>query len=187
MAALLFIFDFVTTLYVAVVILRLLLPLVRASFHNPLSRAVVQVTDPVVVPLRRILPGFRGIDWATVVFLLLLETSVILIIHGLAAGTLPSALQMLLWVPTRTAVDLLNIYTFAIIIRVLLSWFGAALGPNPLMEIIIPLTEPAMRPFRRLLPPMGGLDLSPILLLVSIQAVKLLILVDGRLLPGWLA
>lgn len=165
-------FDF----YIMIVIARFMLQLVRADFYNPLSQFVVKATKPVLNPLRRMIPGVGGIDWASVVLLVLLvivKLAALIAINdgffepvGFAIITLKSA-----------ANSVLNFFLLTIFAGAILSWF--AQGYNPVVQVFHQVSEPVVRPFRRLLPPVSGIDFSPILALLLLQAVKTLFQLDG--------
>lgn len=165
--------EVVFSLYLLAVLLRFLFQLTRADFYNPISQFLVAFTNPLLKPLRRIIPGLYGIDLASLVLLLLLkcvELYLLLLLGGFA-------IQWLSIVAAAT-VDLLrltlNVYFFAILIRVILSWFMPyGIHQNPAGSLLVSLTEPLLRPARRLIPSFGGLDLSPIAVIVVLQLMQL--------------
>jgi YggT family protein len=165
-------------LYILVVILRLLLQLVRADFYNPVSQFVVKLTTPPLRYLRRFVPGFGGIDVAAVLLILalkLLERWIVLGIQGVSAG--PAALAVL---AVAEILDMLiDIYVVSIVAQVILSWVGGGVR-NPLSGLLHDLNEPVMRPARRLLPPVSGWDLSPILVLIVLQIASILVIAPIR-------
>jgi YggT family protein len=156
-------------LYLLTYLLRFILQWVRADFYNPLSQFVLRVTNPLVLPARRMLPAVRGVDLPTLVVLLLLEC---LVTWGLLrlVGVSPGADTFILWVLLRLVGLALWFYSVAILIYVVLSWIGPG-GYNPMSAILADLTEPVLRPARRILSPIAGLDLSPLLVLILIQAL----------------
>ena len=157
-------------LYMIVVMLRLLLQVVRADFYNPLAQFVVKATNPLVVPARRFIPSAGGADLATLLVLIILEamlTWALLFLGSLSVTTN----QFLLLVPLRLINLTLWFYTVSIFVYVLMSWFTQA-GYSPISRMLAELNEPLLGPVRRLLPPIGGLDLSPLLVLILIQAVR---------------
>lgn len=157
------------------VLLRFLLQLARADFYNPISQTLVRVTNPLVKPLRRIVPGFFGIDLASLVLAILVKLLMILTLFVIQRGS--TDFDVLLAVPYAllgVAIAILNIYFLTMIASIILSW--VAMGSyNPAVVLIQQIAEPVMAPFRRLLPPMGGLDLSPILAFLAINVVKILL------------
>lgn len=155
------------------VMLRFLLQLVRADFYNPFSQFLVKFSNPLLLPLRRIIPGLGGIDLASVVLLLLLKGLELFLLLALAGGA--PQLGLIVVIAIADLIELvLWIFIVAIFVRVLASWFNPH-GGHPLMDLLISLTEPLMRPARRLIPPLGGMDLSPIAVLLLLQIGLLLL------------
>jgi len=160
-------------LYITVVMVRFLLQWVRADFYNPISQFVVKVTNPLLRPLRRIIPGWGGIDIAALVLMYLLQMLALTLIlllygHGISFITLfLGSLAELIGLA-------FNVYIGAIIIQALLSWFNPG-HYNPVSGILYNLTEPLLRPARRLLPPISGIDLSPMLVLLALAVAKKLV------------
>lgn len=161
-------------LFLFAILLRLLLQMLRGDFYNPLSQALVMFTNPVVRPLRRIIPGFFGIDLASVVALYGLKCLELFLLDliGLYQRQ-PLPLPIPLWALIEIINLTLYVFIIALIVRALLSWvmpYGG--GHNPALSVLASLTDPLLRPVRRWLPPMGGFDLSPmvaILFLVILQ------------------
>lgn len=172
--AFLFLVYYAFDLYIFIVLTRFLLQLVRADFYNPLSQFVVRATNPVLMPLRRMFPSSGTVDSAALVMVVLLLIAKIVAIQLLGAGAIRLApLPMLVYLVSELARLLLGYVFWAVLARVILSW--VAPDPyNPVVRIVVQLTEPVMAPARRLLPPMGGLDLSPILVLLAIQFLRIL-------------
>jgi YggT family protein len=160
-------------LYILAVLLRFLFQLSRADFYNPISQFLVALTNPLLIPLRRIIPGLMGIDLASLVLLLalqLLEVYVVSWLNNLAVTLLPLVVASLVSLVRLT----INVYFYAILLRVILSWFMPyGMRQNPAGDLLVSLTEPLMRPARRLIPAVGGLDLSPIVVLVGLQLLQL--------------
>lgn len=172
-AALVFIINAVAQLYLFVLLLRLLLPWLGADFRNPIAQAILKITSPVVVPLRRVIPPFGRLDTATVLVAYIIQyllILVILLIYGQSAGFIPIAITALVDLVLLT----LRLFVFAIIIRVILSWIAPG-GYNPATAIIHTLTDRILQPFRRIIPPLGGLDLSPLAAIILITAVTIVI------------
>ena len=168
-----FLIETLFGLYIGAVLLRFLLQLVRADFYNPIAQFLVTVTNPVLRPLRRVIPGLFGMDLAAVALLLVLEGVKFALLHLMRGLTIaPTALAVM------GVVDLLqftlNVFLVSIFIRVLLSWFNPY--PNPATQLLARLTEPLLRPARRLLPPFSGVDLSPLFAIVLLVLVQMLVL-----------
>lgn len=168
-----FLIGFVFDVYIFLVLTRFILQAVRADFYNPISQFVVRATNPPLVPLRRVIPGWGGIDTAALVLVLVLLAAKIMVLIWMAGYGMPGGAQLLL-ISVRELAGLLLSYAFwAILVRVILSWVAPD-PANPVTRIIIQITEPVMAPARKVLPPMGGLDLSPILVLLLIQFLRIL-------------
>lgn len=161
-------------LYAVVVMLRLLLQLVRADFYNPISQFLVKATSLPLRPLRRFIPGYAGIDFAAVVLLLILKLVEIILISLFLEPPLAIGGALALAVIELLKL-LVNVYIFGIIIMAVLSWVSPGTY-NPVAALLHQLTEPVLRPFRRLLPPMAGLDLTPLIALVALWLVMLLLI-----------
>jgi len=160
-------------LYITVVMLRFLLQWVRADFYNPVSQFVVKVTNPLLRPMRRVIPGWGGIDIAAVVLMLLLQLFSLLLILLFRGQGIPMA-TLVLWSLAELISLAFNLYIIAIIVQAILSWITPG-HYNPFSSILYTLTEPLLRPARRLLPPISGIDLSPLLVLLALQVGKMLI------------
>lgn len=162
-------------LLVIVFLLRVLLPLVRADLRNQLSQAVIRFTNPLVLPLRRILPPAGKIDTASIVALLIVQAAATATLWLLGAYpgvfTLPQFLQV---VVLNLVITVLQFYTFALFLYVLLSWVAPGTY-SPAAAMLSSLCEPLLRPIRRLIPPFGGIDLSALFLIIALQAIAMLI------------
>jgi len=171
--ALIYLISTVTDLYVTAILLRLLLQWVGADFYNPLSQFLVKVTNPVLVPARLLIPSIGKLDTASVVVMLLLELLQLVVI-SLLSQTDFGFQFLLLFAVRKLLVALLLTYFVLIIARVIISWF-ANQSRHPLIPLIYQLTEPVLRPISRLLPTMGGVDLSPLIALIALRALLLLL------------
>ncbi len=169
-------------LFALVVMLRFLLQLVRADFYNPLSQFVVKLTSPVLRPLRRLIPGYRGLDTASLVLAWLVKSlEVFLVVWILTKAAHP--LGALVWSLPELIALTLNIFLFAILIRVILSWVNP--DPfHPAAGVLNRLTDPLLRPAQRLIPPIGGLDLSPMVVMIGLVLLEMLVLPPLKLLTG---
>jgi YggT family protein len=173
-APLIFIAETLFELYVLCFILRLILQMTRADFHNPLSQFIVRITNPLLVPLRRIVPGLRGFDLATLIVVLGLELAATAALVPLKTGVSPGLVTLLYFAGLRTIVTVIRLYLFAILIYAILSFVSPGTY-NPLSSVLASICEPVLRPVRRLIPPVGGLDLSPLFVLIGLQALLLAI------------
>lgn len=160
-------------LYIAAVLLRLLLQWVRADFYNPLSQFLVKLTNPAIIPLRRVVPSIGRLDTASVVLMLVLEVFGVWLASQLNTHNMGWA-QIIIFSITKLCMTLLMTYFFLIIASVIMSWVGQGLR-HPFVPLLYQLTEPVLRPFRRIIPPIAGIDLSPLFALISIRFLILLL------------
>ncbi|MEN8166108.1 MAG: YggT family protein [Pseudomonadota bacterium] len=169
-------------LYILAVLLRFLLQLVRADFYNPITQFLVKITAPPLKPLRRFIPGIGGVDIASLLLAWGLKYIELLLIV-LISGSTVNAFAPLLWAIPELLELLLNIFLFAVLIQVILSWINPG-AYNPASALLNSLTEPLMRPARKILPPMSGIDLSPMLVMIGLILLKMLLLPPLRMLTG---
>jgi len=173
MSALIFIIDTLLSLALFVVLARLLLQWARADFRNPLCQAVVRITNPFILPMRRVLPPIGKLDTASVVAVLIvafIKVGVFFTFHGVAPGPLSWARE----IAVELVRTLLLTYFYAILLYALLSLIAPG-GYSPLQSVLATLCEPVLRPFRRVIPPIAGIDLSPLWAVIAIQAILLLV------------
>jgi len=173
MQALLFVLDTLLTLVVIAFLLRVLLPLVRADLRNPIGQAVLKVTDPIVIPLRRVMPPAGRVDTASIAALVLVQlvgTLLLLLVAGVGL-TVESVVARAFLGLLRTVLDF---YFVAILIYALLSWVAPGTH-SPANQLLSRICEPLLAPVRRLVPPIGGLDLSALFVLIALQALKILL------------
>ena len=160
-------------LFILAVLLRLLLQWVRADFYNPLAQFIVKVTNPALRPLRRFIPGYAGIDFAALTLAFILQLIELVIIGAIGGRTLTVPGLLVLSVG-----ELATIFTYifigSILIQAIISWVNPT-GYNPVTAILYRLNEPMLGPARRFMPPIGGIDLSPLAVLILLQLVLLLI------------
>ena len=162
------------TLYMMAILLRFLLQISRADFYNPITQMIVRATDPGVQLFRRFIPGYKGVDFATLVFAILVESVLICALIFMAGFDLPGVGLILTWAVAGILNFILDIYFWSLLVSIVSS-FIAPFSEHPALVLVRQLTEPVMAPFRRLLPSMGGLDLSPIFVFLSIQILKILL------------
>lgn len=165
-----YIIDALLSLALFVVMARLLLQLTRADFRNPLCQAIVQLTNPLIVPLRRVLPPIGKLDTASVVAVLLVGAVDVATVTVLRGGGWPEPIVWLDALLLEIAHMLLSIYLYAIILYALLSMIAPG-GYSPLQSVLTSLCEPVLRPIRRIIPPLAGLDLSPLFATLIILAI----------------
>ncbi len=160
------------SLYMIAMLLRFLLQVVRADFYNPISQFLVKITNPLVLPMRKVVPGLAGIDLASLLLTFLLQVMAIVATLWLATGQLPPILPLIIWAALGVVGLLVNIYFFALLATIILSWVAPG-SQNPAIFLLHQITEPVMAPFRKALPSMGGIDFSPILVFVLINVIQI--------------
>ncbi len=180
---LVFLVETIFGLYVTVVLLRFLFQLFSVDFYNPISQLIVEITNPPLRILRRIAPGRGKIDISSIILMLAVQyVSFTLITLIVGAKLLPVALLMF------SAIEIINhmfnIFIFSIIILAVFSWLSSPYQYSPITQILAQLTRPVMRPARRLIPPMSGIDLSPMLALIGLFFFKLLLISPLKDLAG---
>ena len=175
--ALVFILRTLFDLYVLTFALRLLLQWAAVDKRNPLVQFILRITNPLVIPLRRLLPAVGRIDTATIVALLGLQLMGTALLVGIGCVGEPAIWQILALAMLKVVRLALSVFTWAIILYVVLSWVSPG-GYNPGAALVAAVVEPVLAPFRRLIPPIGGLDLSPLFALITIQALSMLVPMD---------
>lgn len=171
---LIFLIDTLASLYILAILLRFLLQWTNANFYNPISQFLVKITHPPLKILRRFIPSLGKIDTASLVFALMLQMLADFVILLLKGGMISFAGLAILAFSQLLAL-VINIFVFSIFIRALLSWFnqgdfGAA------SDLLGNLTDPVLTLCRRLVPEIGGMDLSPLIALMGLQVIKMMIL-----------
>ncbi|MFV1467946.1 MULTISPECIES: YggT family protein [Idiomarina] len=170
--ALTFLVATLIDLYLIIVLLRLWMQLTQADFYNPVSQFVYKATQPVVGPLRSFMPMIGKLDTASLIFALalgMLKVAALVWLNGLAVGPLVIVIQGIL----TTISSLLSMLFWVLIIRAILSWFSQ--GYNPVEAMLHQITEPLLAPLRKVIPPIGGLDLSVLVVIIALQFLRILI------------
>jgi YggT family protein len=172
--ALRFLINIVFGLIVYAVLLRFLMQVLRAPFRNPLGQAVAALTDWAVKPVRRVVPGYRGYDWASLIlawfFQALWLTALFAVGTGIASGAIAGLIAVLAIVELIKAA--LWIIVVAVFVQAILSWVAP---DGPLAGVLNAMTFPLLRPVRRVIPPLGGvLDLSPLIVIVIAQLILMI-------------
>jgi YggT family protein len=173
--ALIYVLQTLGSLYLLIVLLRFVLQLVRADFYNPLSQFAVRATQPLLRPLRRIIPSLFGLDMSSLILAIVIQMAIMALTLLLAYGTTGNPVQLLIWAIIGVTALFLNIFFFAMIISVILSWVAPA-SHNPGAELVNQICEPVLAPFRRILPSLGGLDISPILAFMVLKLLDMLVI-----------
>ena len=175
------IFSTVTGIYLLAVLLRFLLQVAKADFYNPVSQAVIKITDPMVRVLRTVIPGYKGIDFSSLVLAFAIEAVAIctlIILYGESISNIGYT-NIVTWAFAGVLLFIIQIYYYAILASIIMSFvmmFSGSTNPHPLLLLVWQLTEPIMGPVRKIIPSMGGLDFSPIFIFIAIQIIQNFIL-----------
>jgi len=153
---------------------RFLIQLVEVDFYNPLTQFVVKYTRPILKPLSFI-PTVNRWNFAALVVMLILESINIIINVEVERGFMPFIPGILLWAVGDLVYYFIHLYIYAILGLVILSWVKPA-GGNAIMEILYKITMPLMRPVRRVIPPIGGMDITPIPVLIGLKFLSILLI-----------
>ncbi|MFQ5635162.1 MAG: YggT family protein [Gammaproteobacteria bacterium] len=180
--ALVFILRTLVDLYIITFLLRIIMQWIRADFRNPMTQFILRVTNPLVVPLRRIVPAVGSLDTASLIIVLIFELIVTVVLSNLTCAGEPLFIQVISLTILRTIYLALRVYLFVILIYVILSWINPGTY-NPVANLLASIAEPVLRPLRRVIPPIGGLDLSALFALIGIQALTMLLPI-GRVAAG---
>jgi YggT family protein len=168
-----FLVSIIFSLYLAAVMLRFLLQWVKADFYNPICQFLMKATNPPLVPLRRIIPGFFGLDIAAVFLMFVIQVGEIALLSWM------NDFQITYFIILLAIKDLflllIKVYIYAIIIQAISSWFSQPGSYNPMSVVLYQLTEPVLRPFRKYIPPMGGMDFSSLVAIILLYAVSIFI------------
>ncbi|MDU9389560.1 YggT family protein [Pseudomonas japonica] len=173
--ALVFILQTIGSLYLLVIMLRFILQLVRADFYNPLSQFAVRATQPLLKPMRRVIPSLFGLDMSSLLLAVIVQMLLMSVILLLLYGTAGNPVQLLIWSLIGVTALFLNIFFYALIVSVILSWVAPG-SHNPGAELINQICDPFLAPFRRILPNLGGLDISPILAFMALKLIDMLVI-----------
>ncbi|NOY66507.1 MAG: YggT family protein [Gammaproteobacteria bacterium] len=168
-----FLISIIFGFIILMVMLRFILQWARADFYNPISQFIVKITDPMLKPFRRIIPGFGGLDIAAIVLMLILKFVEILLIVAIGGQSL-NLLVILIISATGLLSLFLYVFIFAIIIMAIASWIAPG-NYNPVLNLIQQLIAPIMRPIQKRLKPVSGMDLSPLAALLILNLVVMAI------------
>jgi len=170
-----YLISLIFTLYILAVLLRLLLQFIRADFYNPISQFLVTVTNPVLRPLRRWIPGYGGVDLPSILLLVVLQGTELCLIALLKTGAIPAISGLLVLIVAHLLKMIIYIYVVMIIIQAISSWINPG-AYSPITILMYQLSEPLVRPIRRVIPPAGGIDWSPLIALIALQLALILII-----------
>jgi YggT family protein len=173
MSSVQFLIDFVFNIYLMVVLLRLWLQFARADFYNPFSQFVVKATQPIVAPMRRVLPSIGRLDTATLVFALLVAGLKVVTLNVVLGGTSLNILSIVVVSFVIVIKEILTLVMYVLILRAIMSWVSQ--GRNPMELVLSQLTEPMLAPIRKRMPEMGGLDLSVMVVIVLLLFIQKLL------------
>lgn len=182
--ALTYLASAILDLYVVTFVLRLMMAWVRADFRNPLAQFIVKVTNPLVVPARRFIAPIGGLDLATLVVLLALQVLVTFVLVQITCGGGAQGGQIVVLALMRLVDLALETYFWLLLAYVVASWVGQG-AYNPAIAALASLVEPMLTPLRRIIPPIGGFDISPVFAFLAIGFLQRLI-PSGQQLTGLL-
>lgn len=169
-----FLIDTLFSLYILAIVLRFLFQWTRVDFYNPISQFLVKITHPPLKILRRFIPSVGKIDTSSIILALALQMladfSILLL-----KGVMISIAALIIMSLTQLLTSIINIFVFAVFLRAILSWFDPA-NYNPASSILQKLTEPLLVMCRKIIPDLGGIDLSPLVALVFLQLAKMMLL-----------
>ena len=157
----------------------------RADFYNPVSQFIVRATHPLVKPLRKIIPSVAGLDLASLVLAIVVQLVLMALTLMLMGYGLGDPLQLLVWSIVGVTALFLKVFFFALIISVILSWVAQG-SHNPTAMLINQICEPLLAPIRRMLPSMGGMDLSPIVAFLLLNLIDMLVIRNLAMMTGML-
>lgn len=166
---------YIINFYSMFILLRFFMQYFRVDFYNPVSQSVVKLTNPLLLPLRKVIPGYGGYDFASLLLAYILGGVVLSLVFGFwASVSINTLFPILLLFLLQLAYSAVNLFFFLIILRIILSFvmMGQGFSRNPFADIIIQVTEPIMAPFQRVIPPVGVLDFSPIVVFFLIMLTK---------------
>lgn len=169
------IFNTIAGLYLLFVVARFLLQVAKADFYNPLSQAVFKATDPLVRVLRSFVPGYKGVDFSSLILAFIVQFLAISVTILLYGGDIPSVGFIITWSFIGVLNFIILFYYYALIASIVMSFvmmFSGNMNPHPILLLVWQITEPIMAPFRKVIPPMGGLDFSPIFIFLIIGLIR---------------
>jgi YggT family protein len=156
-------------IYIMIIVIRIWLQLVKADFYNPFSQFTVKATQPIVGPLRRVIPSIGPLDTATLVFAILVVFAKVVTYALVSKGALPPLFNAFIFAIFNLLYQVMWLVFIIIVVRAILSWVSQ--GGHPVEKVMSQLTEPLLRPIRKILPQMGGLDLSVLVFLLALQFI----------------
>lgn len=182
-----YLINIVFFIFILAVMLRFLLQTIRADFYNPICQTLITLTNPALKPLRRWIPGFMGIDWPSIILMILLQALEISLIALLVSGHIPPPISFPVIIVSKLLLMLIYVYIFVIIIQAIISWIQPG-SYSPFTVLLYQLSEPLVRPVRRYIPAAGGIDWSLLIILILLNLALILLVAPlqdwGKYLSG---
>jgi YggT family protein len=176
-----FLVSIVFDLYIFVLLVRILLAAVRADYFNPLSQMVIKVTQPIIRPLRRVIPNIKNLELASVVVVYVLEI-VKFVLIGLMLNGAPNMSGIFVLALADALKSFINLLFYALILQAIMTWMNQ--GYSPVANLLNRITAPVLSPFRRFIPPIGGMDISPIPAMILLQ-LSIIVVIGPLFAMGW--
>lgn len=171
---LLFLIQSFFDIYIFLMMLRVILQWVHADSRNPLVQFVSKITNPPLLFTRKFLSFYRGIDLGAIAVLLLLELVKFSLIILLTSGGFPHVGGLIVLAFAELLQQMISIFLYSIFIFVILSWFAPVINAA-FIQVLFQITEPLMRPARRIIHPIAGLDFSPVIVLIFLKLIQIVI------------
>jgi len=172
--ATMFLINVLIDLVYFVILLRFLFQLFKVDIYNPFSQLILRISNPILIPLHKVLPNQSNVDCASFLLLMTLKALQLFLLTLIQHGAIPTLFSLLIWPMGAVLSHVLNIFFFSIILISLQSWLNPR-NYNPLTDILIHLTEPLLAPARRFIPPLSGIDLSPLAVAILVKSADTLI------------
>lgn len=169
-----FLISTIFGLYIAVVMIRFILQMVQADFYNPLSQFVVKITHPILAPLRRVIPAIGRVDTASIVLMVVLQLAELALIFALA-GHMPNVAGLAVLSVAELIKLSIYVFMFSMIICAVMSWVQQPGMVNPVANLTRQMSEPIVAPFRKVIPPVGGMDFSILVAIIVLQLALILV------------
>ena len=169
-----YLINILFSLYILAVMLRFLLQTIRADFYNPICQFLVTVTNPALKPLRRWIPGYLGVDWPSILLMILLQLLEVCLIALLVSGQIPATISLPVVIASKLLKLLIYTYIVIIVIQAIISWIQPGTY-SPFTVLLYQLCEPLVRPIRRHIPAAGGIDWSLFLVLILLNLALILL------------
>jgi len=181
-----YLINILFSLYILAVMLRFLLQTIRADFYNPICQFLVSVTNPALKPLRRWIPGYLGIDWPSILLMILLQLLEICLIALLLSGQIPATISLPVVIASKLLKLLIYTYIVIIVIQAIISWIQPGTY-SPFTVLLYQLCEPLIKPIRRHIPAAGGIDWSLFLVLILLNLALILLVAPLQDLGSYLS